>query len=91
MSAHNFADLFKKILFPLFVEDDREKFSNRNTDQFIGEGSQNEHGAIRRRRKTVRELAMDEFVRKFEDDHKSVQMLDPIDRIKLYRFNNRSV
>ena len=40
-----------------------------------------------RRKKTVRELAMDEFVRKFEDDHKSVQMLDPADRVKHYRFN----
>ena len=47
MTLHNFADLFKQILFPLFVEDDRKKFCT----------------------KTVKEDAMNDFVRKFEDDH----------------------
>ena len=47
MTLHNFAELFKQILFPLFVEDDRKKFCT----------------------KTVKDEAMDEFVRKFEDDH----------------------
>ena len=34
---------------------------------------------------------MDEFTRKFDEDHKSVQMLQLADRVKFYNFNERSV
>ena len=34
---------------------------------------------------------MDEFSRKFDEDHKSVQMLQLADRVKFYNFNERSV
>ena len=34
---------------------------------------------------------MEEFSKKFDEDHKSIEMLTLVDRVKTYSFNKRSV
>ena len=69
MTEHNFSDLFKRVLFPLFGDENLKQFYKDE----------------------VKESCMNEFTRKFDDDHVSIQNLQLVDRVKNYRFNKRSV